>query len=359
MYVESLELKNFRNYDRISLTFDQGTNVLYGDNAQGKTNLLEAIYVCGTTKSHKSSRDGELIRFGEEEAHMRLFFNKDGISHKIDMHLRKNGKKGVAIDGMPIRRAGDLFGMMNLVFFSPEDLNIIKHGPKERRRFLDSELCQLDKMYYSELAQYNRILLQRNALLKDIPFSRSLIPTLDVWDEQLAASGIHLIRERRKFTDDLNRIVEGIHENLTSGREKIEIVYEPNAGEEDIGDSLRQSRDRDLKLKTTSVGPHRDDLRVLVNGIDIRHYGSQGQQRSAALSMKLSEIYLVRQVIKDSPILLLDDVLSELDSSRQKMLLQNMHQIQTFITCTGMDELIENNFTLDKVFHVVNGTVEK
>ncbi len=359
MYVESLELKNFRNYDRISLTFDQGTNVLYGDNAQGKTNLLEAIYVCGTTKSHKSSRDGELIRFGEEEAHMRLFFNKDGISHKIDMHLRKNGKKGVAIDGMPIRRAGDLFGMMNLVFFSPEDLNIIKHGPKERRRFLDSELCQLDKMYYSELAQYNRILLQRNALLKDIPFSRSLIPTLDVWDEQLAASGIHLIRERRKFTDELNRIVEGIHENLTSGREKIEIVYEPNAGEEDIGDSLRQSRDRDLKLKTTSVGPHRDDLRVLVNGIDIRHYGSQGQQRSAALSMKLSEIYLVRQVIKDSPILLLDDVLSELDSSRQKMLLQNMHQIQTFITCTGMDELIENNFTLDKVFHVVNGTVEK
>ncbi len=359
MYVESLELKNFRNYDRISLTFDQGTNVLYGDNAQGKTNLLEAIYVCGTTKSHKSSRDGELIRFGEEEAHMRLFFNKDGISHKIDMHLRKNGKKGVAIDGMPIRRAGDLFGMMNLVFFSPEDLNIIKRGPKERRRFLDSELCQLDKMYYSELAQYNRILLQRNALLKDIPFSRSLIPTLDVWDEQLAASGIHLIRERRKFTDELNRIVEGIHENLTSGREKIEIVYEPNAGEEDIGDSLRQSRDRDLKLKTTSVGPHRDDLRVLVNGIDIRHYGSQGQQRSAALSMKLSEIYLVRQVIKDSPILLLDDVLSELDSSRQKMLLQNMHQIQTFITCTGMDELIENNFTLDKVFHVVNGTVEK
>lgn len=359
MYVESLELKNFRNYDRISLTFDQGTNVLYGDNAQGKTNLLEAIYVCGTTKSHKSSRDGELIRFGEEEAHMRLFFNKDGISHKIDMHLRKNGKKGVAIDGMPIRRAGDLFGMMNLVFFSPEDLNIIKHGPKERRRFLDSELCQLDKMYYSELAQYNRILLQRNALLKDIPFSRSLIPTLDVWDEQLAASGIHLIRERRKFTDELNRIVEGIHENLTSGREKIEIVYEPNAGEGDIGDSLRQSRDRDLKLKTTSVGPHRDDLRVLVNGIDIRHYGSQGQQRSAALSMKLSEIYLVRQVIKDSPILLLDDVLSELDSSRQKMLLQNMHQIQTFITCTGMDELIENNFTLDKVFHVVNGTVEK
>lgn len=359
MYVESLELKNFRNYDRISLTFDQGTNVLYGDNAQGKTNLLEAIYVCGTTKSHKSSRDGELIRFGEEEAHMRLFFSKDGISHKIDMHLRKNGKKGVAIDGMPIRRAGDLFGMMNLVFFSPEDLNIIKHGPKERRRFLDSELCQLDKMYYSELAQYNRILLQRNALLKDIPFSRSLIPTLDVWDEQLAASGIHLIRERRKFTDELNRIVEGIHENLTSGREKIEIVYEPNAGEEDISDSLRQSRDRDLKLKTTSVGPHRDDLRVLVNGIDIRHYGSQGQQRSAALSMKLSEIYLVRQVIKDSPILLLDDVLSELDSSRQKMLLQNMHQIQTFITCTGMDELIENNFTLDKVFHVVNGTVEK
>ena len=359
MYVESLELKNFRNYGRISLTFDQGTNILYGDNAQGKTNLLEAIYVCGTTKSHKSSRDGELIRFGEEEAHMRLFFNKDGITHRIDMHLRKNGKKGVAVDGLPIRRAAHLFGMMNLVLFSPEDLNIIKHGPKERRRFLDSELCQLDKIYYSELAQYNRILLQRNTLLKDIPFSRSLIPTLDVWDDQLISSGTHLIRERVEFIEKLNQIVAGIHEELTGGKEWIEVVYEPNAGADELGDRLRKSRDKDLKLKTTSAGPHRDDFSVLINGIDIRHFGSQGQQRSAALSLKLSEIYLVRSVIKDSPILLLDDVLSELDSSRQRMLLQNMNQIQTFITCTGMDELVENNFPLNKVFHVVNGAVEK
>ena len=157
MYIESIELKNYRNYNLLSLQFDKGTNILYGDNAQGKTNILEAVYLCGTTKSHRGSKDREMIRFEQDESHIRMFVNKDGISHKIDMHLKKNKAKGIAIDGIPIRRASELFGIVNIVFFSPEDLNIIKNGPGERRRFIDSELCQLNKVYLSDLSSYNHV----------------------------------------------------------------------------------------------------------------------------------------------------------------------------------------------------------
>ena len=358
MDVESLELQNFRNYQRISLSFDGGTNVFYGDNAQGKTNLLEAIHVCSTTRSHKSSHDHELIRFGEEEAHLRLFFIRNDVRHKIDMHLRKNGKKGVAIDGLPIRKAADLFGMINIVLFSPEDMNIIKHSPKERRRFMDSELCQLDRLYLSNLYEYNRLLVQRNALLKDIPFTPSLEPTLDVWDEQMVALGVPLIRAREQFLERTGEIVREIHRNLTGGREEISILYEPSVLPEEFADVLRRNREKDLRYKLSSAGPHRDDFCVQIGGVDIRHFGSQGQQRSAALSLKLSEIYMIRKVTGDTPVLLLDDVLSELDSGRQRMLLSNMEKVQTFITCTGMDELIENDFPMNRVFHVVEGTVE-
>ena len=168
MFVKSLELKNFRNYDELSMSFDKDNNILYGDNAQGKTNILEAVYVCGTTKSHKGSKDKELIKLDKDEAHIRLFIEKGGIERKIDMHLKRNKAKGVAIDGVPIKRSVELFGLINIIFFSPEDLNIIKEGPSERRRFLDSELCQLDKLYLSDLTKYNKILNQRNKLLKDI-----------------------------------------------------------------------------------------------------------------------------------------------------------------------------------------------
>ena len=170
MYIESLELKNFRNYEELSIVLDPGTNILYGDNAQGKTNVLEAVYLCGTTKSHRGSKDKEMIRFEQDESHIRMMVKKDGVSHKIDMHLKKNKAKGIAIDGIPIRKAAELFGIVNLVAFSPEDLNIIKNGPSERRRFMDLELCQLNKVYLQELTSYNKVLNQRNKLLKDIGF---------------------------------------------------------------------------------------------------------------------------------------------------------------------------------------------
>lgn len=358
MYIESLELKNFRNYEELSIVLDPGTNILYGDNAQGKTNVLEAVYLCGTTKSHRGSKDKEMIRFEQDESHIRMMVKKDGVSHKIDMHLKKNKAKGIAIDGIPIRKAAELFGIVNLVAFSPEDLNIIKNGPSERRRFMDLELCQLNKVYLQELTSYNKVLNQRNKLLKDIGFQPGLTETLDVWDMQLVSYGKKIISLRRQFMEELGEIIRQIHSNLTGKKEEIRLLYEPDVEEKVFEEKLQSAREKDLRLRVTSVGPHRDDFCVQTNGIDIRKYGSQGQQRTAALSLKMSEIYLVEKVTKDHPVLLLDDVLSELDSSRQNYLLQSIHNIQTVITCTGLDELIENNFSIDRVFRVTEGKID-
>ena len=358
MYIESLELKNFRNYEELSIVLDPGTNILYGDNAQGKTNVLEAVYLCGTTKSHRGSKDKEMIRFEQDESHIRMMVKKDGVSHKIDMHLKKNKAKGIAIDGIPIRKAAELFGIVNLVAFSPEDLNIIKNGPSERRRFMDLELCQLNKVYLQELTSYNKVLNQRNKLLKDIGFQPGLTETLDVWDMQLVSYGKKIISLRRQFMEELGEIIRQIHSNLTGKKEEIRLLYEPDVEEKVFEEKLQSAREKDLRFRVTSVGPHRDAFCVQTNGIDIRKYGSQGQQRTAALSLKMSEIYLVEKVTKDHPVLLLDDVLSELDSSRQNYLLQSIHNIQTVITCTGLDELIENNFSIDRVFRVTEGKID-
>ena len=355
MYIESVQLKNFRNYESLELDLSPGTNIFYGNNAQGKTNILEAIYLCGTTKSHKGSKDKDMIRFGEDEAHIRMMVNRDELSYKIDMHLRKNKAKGVAINGLPIKKASELFGVVNLVFFSPEDLNIIKNGPGERRRFLDLELCQLDKIYLTDLASYNHIVNQRNKLLKDIYVQPSLKSTLEIWDMQMAEYGRRIIEKRREFIRELNETVRKIHYNLTGGLEELEVIYEPSSEAEGLESAISSNRERDMRMKLTSVGPHRDDLCVMANGIDIRRYGSQGQQRTAALSLKLSEIYIVKSKIKDTPILLLDDVLSELDSSRQNYLLDSISVIQTLITCTGLDDFISHQFRINRVFQVVQG----
>lgn len=359
MYIESIELKNYRNYEYLYIELDPATNILYGDNAQGKTNILEAAYLCGTTKSHRGSRDREIIRFDQEESHIRMMVRRDGISRKIDVHLKKNKSKGIAVDGIPIKKASELFGIVNLVFFSPEDLNIIKNGPGERRRFLDMELCQLDKIYLQDLAGYNQVLNQRNKLLKDISFSPRLADTLDVWDMQLVHYGKKIIGARKRFIGELNGMIRDLHASLTGGRESIYLNYEPNVDEELLEERLAASRDRDLKFKQSSVGPHRDDFCVQVNDIDIRKFGSQGQQRTAALSLKLSELALVKKRIGENPVLLLDDVLSELDSSRQNYLLQSIHQIQTLITCTGLDEFVSNRFEINKIFRVIDGNVFK
>lgn len=357
MIIKSIELANYRNYDFLTLQFHKGINILYGDNAQGKTNILEAIYVAATTKSHKGSKDKEIIHFHCEDAHIRTYLEKEGIESRVDMHLRKSKPKGIAIDGQKIKRAADLMGLCNVVFFSPEDLGIIKNGPAERRRFIDMELCQLDKVYLRHLNHYNKILSQRNQLLKDIYQKPELEDTLNIWDMQLIDYGKQIIEKRKVFIEQLNTIILEIHKKLSGGREEIKIQYQPNTEIQEFEQKLKQNREKDKRLKTSSTGPHRDDFSFLTEKIDIRCFGSQGQQRTAALSLKLSEIELVKKLTKDTPILLLDDVLSELDSRRQNYLLNSIKDIQTVITCTGLDEFINNRFPVNKVFYVEQGKV--
>ena len=365
MIIKSLELSDFRNYESLVMNFDQGTNILYGDNAQGKTNILEAIYVSATTKSHKSSKDKEIVNFDKEEAHIRTYIEKDGIETRVDMHLRKNKTKGIAIDGNKIKKASELLGLLNVVLFSPEDLSIIKDGPAQRRRFIDMELCQLDSFYLYNLNHYNKIVNQRNKLLKDLYYNPSLKDTLNIWDSQLVSFGSKVIERRVQFIEQINNIIYEIHKNLSGEKESLRIQYEPDVLEKDFENQLFINQERDVKLKQTTVGPHRDDISFIVKSkdnekeIDIRRFGSQGQQRTAALSLKLSEIELVKKVTKDTPVLLLDDVLSELDSNRQNYLLKSIGEIQTIITCTGLDEFVNNRFEINKVFRVINGTVKE
>lgn len=359
MIVESLKLQNYRNYEYLNMNFDEKINIIYGDNAQGKTNILESMYVCATSKSHRGSKDREIIRFDNDESHIKVNVKKNDMNYRIDMHLKKNKPKGIAVNGIPIKRAVELFGILNIVFFSPEDLNIIKNGPSERRRFIDMELSQLDKIYLDCLINYNKVVNQRNSLLKEYAFSgrEDIISSLDIWDMQLVKYGNDVIKSREKFVKEINDLVKSIHTKLSGDREQLEIIYEPCVKEQDFESELVRVRDRDLKCKCTNIGPHKDDMCFLINGMDVRKYGSQGQQRTAALSLKLAEIELVKQIIHDTPVLFLDDVLSELDSRRQNFLLDSIGNIQTMITCTGLDEFINNRFSINKIFKVVNGTV--
>lgn len=359
MIVESLKLQNYRNYEYLNMNFDEKINIIYGDNAQGKTNILESMYVCATSKSHRGSKDREIIRFDNDESHIKVNVKKNDMNYRIDMHLKKNKPKGIAVNGIPIKRAVELFGILNIVFFSPEDLNIIKNGPSERRRFIDMELSQLDKIYLDCLINYNKVVNQRNSLLKEYAFSgrEDIISSLDIWDMQLVKYGNDVIKSREKFVKEINDLVRSIHTKLSGDREQLEIIYEPCVKEQDFESELVRVRDRDLKFKCTNIGPHKDDMCFLINGMDVRKYGSQGQQRTAALSLKLAEIELVKQIIHDTPVLFLDDVLSELDSRRQNFLLDSIGNIQTMITCTGLDEFINNRFSINKIFKVVNGTV--
>ncbi len=358
MILKSLELVNYRNYEKVHIVPDPGVNILYGDNAQGKTNILESIYLCGTTKSHRGSKDKEIIKFGRSESHIRCFFDKNGTEYQIDIHLRDEKSKGIAINGMKLKKAADLLGLVNIILFSPEDLSIIKNGPSDRRRFVDSELCQLDKVYLYNLSNYNKIVNQRNNLLKDIYVHPELRETLDIWDSQLVNIGRKIIERRQSFVEQLNDIIADIHHNLSGGKEHLQIKYDPNISIEEFENKLLRNREKDIKYKITSVGPHRDDFIFLINDYDVKKYGSQGQQRTAALSLKLSEITLVKQLTGNTPILLLDDVLSELDSNRQNYLINSISDIQTIITCTGLDEFVNSRIVINKIFNVSNGEVE-
>lgn len=357
MIIESLELDHYRNYESLQIELDRGTNILHGNNAQGKTNILEAIFLTATTKSHKGSKDREIIKFGEEEAHIKLCLNKNELTHIVDIHLRKDKSKIIAINHKKIKKASELLGLLNVVFFSPEDLSIVKEGPSQRRRFIDMELCQLDQFYLYNLNHYNKIINQRNKLLKDLMNNPSLKDTISIWDSQLVSYGSKVIEKRELFLSQLNEILIEVHKNLSGGEETLTICYAPDVTIDDFEETLLRNQQKDIRYKQTCIGPHRDDFIFQINGIDIRKFGSQGQQRTAVLSLKLAELELVKKITKDQPILLLDDVLSELDQKRQNHLLNTIGSIQTIITGTGIDEFVKNRFEINKVFEIKEGKI--
>lgn len=357
MHIKKIKINNYRNYNEAEISFHEKMNILYGDNAQGKTNILESIYICATTKSHQGSKDKEIIKMGCDEAHVKMYIEKEGLEHYIDLHLKKNKPKGIAVNGIPIKRSAELMGIINIVLFSPEDLNIIKNGPSERRRFIDMELCQLSRIYFDNLYRYSKVLNQRNHLLKQISYNESLKETLSVWDEQLIKYGTEIIKERKEFIEQINNISADIHKKLTGEKEFLNIQYEPNVDVEEFADKLYKNYNRDIYYQITHTGPHRDDIKFISNDMDLRTYGSQGQKRTAALSLKLSEIEIVKKKTGNIPVLLLDDVLSELDRNRQNYLLESIDDVQTIITCTGLEEFINHSLDVNRIYKIENGNV--
>ena len=361
MHIKDISLKNFRNYEKLHMTLSPGVNILFGPNAQGKTNFLEALYFCATGRSKRTSVDRDLIRFMESEAHIQMHVAKDGMENRLDVHLRREGGKGIAINGLPVHRLGDLFGALYAVTFSPEDMQLIKEGPGERRRFMDMELCQLSTLYYFELQQYYKILKQRNQLLKQIQKKRdvALRETLCVWDDQLVAHGTAVMERRAAFIERIHIIARDIHSKITNGQETLALQYKPSTAPAEFMARLQKNTDRDIILGSTSVGIHKDDLIFLINDIDARAYGSQGQQRTASLAAKLAEISLIREEKGTDPVLLLDDVLSELDQSRQTYLIEAIQGIQTVITATGVEDILNHmtNHQNISVFSVRNGVI--
>jgi DNA replication and repair protein RecF len=357
MHVTKVSLKDFRNFDRLNLELCTGVNILYGDNAQGKTNFLEAVYICSKARSQRAGSDKELIRFGCREAHLQAMVQDVAYSDRIDVHLKRDEKKGAAVNAVPVRNLDELFGRLLTVIFSPEDLSLIKAVPAERRRYMDLELCQLSNIYYYELRQYFRVLKQRNNLLKSLIKKPELKDTVPLWDEQLVAHGLKITESRSGFVQRINEIAREIHASITNGLEKLETVYRPNITPCDFGPKLSRNLDKDILLGSTSVGIHKDDIIFNINGSDARVFGSQGQQRTASLSVKLAEVTLIRERKGTAPVLLLDDVLSELDSGRQLYLLGYIGGIQTILTCTGVEDVSVYVNADSRAFKVENGTI--
>lgn len=355
MFIKNISVMSFRNIKDMTIDFGKGINIFYGDNAQGKTNLLEAVYICSTGRSQRTRTESQLVKFGYDQAHIRTFVMRENSYDRIDVHIKKDERKGMAVNGIPIKKMAEFFGNLTAVIFSPEDLRLVKGGPAERRRFMDMELCQLSRLYCHDLQNYYKILKQRNNLLKTLYSDKSAEDTLDIWDSQLAACGERITERRRAFAGRLCGISREIHSGITDGREALSVEYRPNCEEGSMEERLKYHRQRDIAIGSTSCGPHKDDMLFFIDGNDTKFYGSQGQQRTASLSAKLAEIELIKSETGEDPVLLLDDVLSELDESRQYYLMENIGNLQTFITCTGVEDSIGKYIKDCTVYNVKNG----
>lgn len=366
MRVKKIQLDNFRNYEKEELEFHEKVNIILGNNAQGKTNLLESIFITSLGKSFRTSKDAEMIRFNQEFAKVVAEIEKKDDEESIEIII-SDGGKAVKVDETRIKKISELLENVYTVIFSPEDLKIVKDEPEKRRRFINRELSQLSPLYYTRLLEYNRILKQRNAFLKEDNVDKNI---LDIWDIKLAKTGAFIMMKRRDFVKKLSRISSEIHGKITGGSETLCISYASNvpvAGEKESLDkqeeilkqALAQNMDRDIFRRNTSKGPHKDDLKITVNNIDLKSFGSQGQQRTAALSLKLAELKLIKEETGEDAILLLDDVLSELDASRQSYLINSLNEVQLFITTTEIADNIKETLPKGKTFYVDSGKIVK
>jgi DNA replication and repair protein RecF len=342
--VDRIKLKNYRNYDEAEAEFSDTYNIIYGNNAQGKTNIAEAIFLCATGRSHRTSRDNELLKYDCSFFEIKLDYQKESIKEQIHISYRPDERKKISINEIPLKKIGDLMGHLNAVMFSPEDLLLIKQGPAERRRFIDMTLSQIKPSYFYDLQQYSKIIIQRNNLLKNIVIDKRLTDTLDVWDHHLIRTGTRIMKARKAFLSRLGLLSEIRHARLTNNEEQLKIVYAPSFELKDIENddemeeafrkNVLRNRDKEIQKGSTTIGPHRDDIDVILNGESTKIYASQGQQRTSVLSIKLAEIDLMKEETGEFPVLLLDDVLSELDDRRKEYLLDNIEGLQTFITST-------------------------
>ena len=344
MKIEKIELFNYRNYGTETIKFFDGLNIVYGKNAQGKTNMLEAILYCCIGKSLRVNKDNQVIGFDKSNAKIKLTVQKKYEKTIIEIFFPREGKKTIKINGLPIKKIGELMGEFNAVFFSPDELKLIKETPEDRRRFMDIHISQTSKKYFYLLSRYDKILSNRNKLLKSGQSVQTINETLSIWNAQLSQTGSEIIYYRLQFINKLTPLCEKVHSYLSGGSEKIKIDYMGEQGsqkeiEQKLLNTLKSNFEKELKLGYTTVGPHRDDIKILVNNIDVRTYGSQGQQRTSALALKLAEIEIINLEKNETPVLLLDDVLSELDSARRKKLLKFSSKTQTILTT--VEELSE------------------
>lgn len=363
MYIKNIELKNFRNYDELNLDFSKNVNLILGNNAQGKTNLIESIYLTSIGRSFRTNKDSDLVKFDEKSAKIKVDAEKEVISTCVEIDIKKDSKKSIKKDGIHIKKTSQLLENILIVIFSPEDLKIVKDEPEKRRKFIDRELCQIQPLYYDSLSNYKKTLLQRNSYLKEEHIDNGI---MDLWDTQLAQYGARIINIRKKFVKKISDFSGQIHQSITNGKESLFLEYNPNIEyienlkeqEEYFYDEIKKAFKNDYRQRTTTKGPHKDDISFFVNGINMRSFGSQGQQRTCALSLKLAELNLIKEETDEDAILLLDDVMSELDLERQQYLIKTLKDNQLFVTTTDIDENILKSFPDAKIIVVENGKIK-
>ena len=331
MRIKSLKIENFRNIKHIEIFPNAEMNVIYGENAQGKTNILEAIWLFTGAKSFRGAKDEELKKFGSEKAKIFLEFEAESIEKSAQIEIKD--KRNAFLNEKPLKSVSHLAGKFNAIIFSPADLRLLSDGPKVRRKFLDTAICQLYPTYIEILRGYTKAVTQRNSLLRDFKNNSSVLPLLDVFENEIAQNGEKIIKYRLRYIEILKEFIPEIYNGISNGRENLEIEYVSSLKEENLRECLKNSRKEDMFTYKTSVGPHRDDLEFKINGISAKNFGSQGQKRSVALSLKLAEAKILNKNTGEYPVCLLDDIMSELDPERQNFILNHIKEMQTFLIC--------------------------